>query len=141
MIRGSEDWLVRALTDWVLTVNQGLALVTYRSFNARKRVVQRLEAVFAQKQLSTETLECKQGMQEQFVASVAHGSTDVLFVLDPQRLLFGERNDQSSMWVNFHRETLVARPGAQIWWFLPPSAIQFATQLPDLNRFFLFRED
>ncbi len=141
MIRGSEDWLVRALTDWVLTVNQGLALVTYRSFNARKRVLQRLEAVFAQKQLSTETLECKQGMQEQFVASVAHGSTDVLFVLDPQRLLFGERNDQSSMWVNFHRETLVARPGAQIWWFLPPSAIQFATQLPDLNRFFLFRED
>ena len=141
MIRGSEDWLVRALTDWVLTVNQGLALVTYRSLTARQRVLQRLEAVFSQKHLSTETLQCKQGMQEQFVTSVAHGSTDVLFVLDPQRLLFGERNDQSSMWVNFHRETLIARPGAQIWWFLPPSAIQFATQLPDLNRFFLFRED
>ena len=125
--------------DWILTVKQGLALVTYRSFPARERVLRRIEAALEQKQLSTETLQCKQGMQ--FVASVAHGTSDVLFVLDPQRLLFGERNDQSPMWVNFHRETLVARPGVQIWWFPPQSAIRFSTQLPDLNRFFLFRED
>ncbi len=139
MIRGSEDWLVRAMMDWILTVKQGLALVTYRSFPARERVLRRLEAALEQKLLSTEILQCKQGMQ--FVASVAHGTSDVLFVLDPQRLLFGEENDQSPMWVNFHRETLVARPGVQIWWFPPQSAIHFATQLPDLNRFFLFRED
>jgi hypothetical protein len=64
-----------------------------------------------------------------------------LFVLDPDRVLFGEGNEDSPFWISFQRETIVDRPGVQVWWMLPSAAIRFGLELPDVSRFFLFRED
>jgi tetratricopeptide (TPR) repeat protein len=138
---GSRPWVVRSLRDWTLGVRQGMALVTYRSSIDRELVLRELTVQFEINDEKVERLECGECTAENFVARVAKSEADVLFVLGPDRLLFGENGDRSPFWVNFHRETLVAHPGVQIWWMLPNAAIRFGQQLPDLSRFFLFRED
>jgi tetratricopeptide (TPR) repeat protein len=138
---GSRPWVVRSLRDWVLSVRQGMALVTYRSSAARELALRNLTLEFQASNRKVETLECGECTAEDFVSRIAKSQADVLLVLDPDRLLFGEDNERSPFWVNFHRETLAEHAGAQIWWMLPNAAIRFGQQLPDLSRFFLFRED
>jgi tetratricopeptide (TPR) repeat protein len=138
---GSGPWVVRSLRDWALGVRHGMALVTYRSGAARDLVLRDLTLEFQANKWRVETLECGECTTEDFVSRIAKSEADVLFVLDPDRLLFGESGDRSPFWVNFHRETLAGHAGAQIWWMLPNAAIRFGQQLPDLSRFFLFRED
>jgi tetratricopeptide (TPR) repeat protein len=118
-----------------------MALVTYRSSTAREIALAELAREFEKNALRTETLHCANATATEFVDRIADSEADILFVLDPDRLLFGENNDRSPFWVNFQRETLVSRPGVQIWWLRPVAAIRFGQQLPDLSRFFLFRED
>jgi len=141
VIRGSRAWLVRALRDWALDVRQGMALVTYRSWMARDLAIDDLTQDFGAHGRKTETLKCADGSADDFIANVAGSNADVLFVVDVDRLLFGENNDRSPFWVNFHRETLVAHKGVQVWWLTPNAATRFGQQLPDLSRFFLFREE
>lgn len=141
MTPGSGPWVVRSLRDWALGVRQGMALVTYRSGASRGLVLRDLTLELQGEKWKAETLECGECTAEEFVSRIARSKADALFVLDPDRLLFGESGDKSPFWVNFQRETLVAHPGVQIWWMLPNAAIRFGKQLPDLSRFFLLRED
>jgi len=133
--------VVRSLRDWAASVRQGMALVTYRSNPARERVLRDLTSEFQAKGWKTERLECGGCSAEDFVRRIAGSESDALFVLDADRLLFGENAERSPFWVNFQRETLAGYPGVQIWWMRPNAAIRFGQQLPDLGRFFLFRED
>jgi tetratricopeptide (TPR) repeat protein len=138
---GSRPWVVRSLRDWARGVRQGMALVTYRSSASREQVLRDLTLELQAEKWKAERLECGDCTAEEFVARIARSAADVLFVLDADRLLFGENGDRSPFWVNFHRETLVAHAGVQIWWMLPNAAIRFGKQLPDLSRFFLLREE
>jgi tetratricopeptide (TPR) repeat protein len=122
-------------------MRQGMALVTYRSGAARDLVLRDLTLEFQANGGKVETLERGGCTAEDFVSRIAQSNADVLFVLDADRLLFGEDSRQSPFWVNFHRETIVGHAGVQIWWMLPNAAIRFGQELPDLSRFFLFRED
>ena len=140
MIPGTPEWLVRSLTDWVLEVRQGIALVTYRSRPAREQVLAGLETRFLGKQLQTEWLQCNELSATDFVAAVVSSKADVLFVIDPD-YVFSTDDQTSAFWVNFSREPIVERPGVQIWWMSPSGANRLAQLLPDLNRFFLFREE
>jgi tetratricopeptide (TPR) repeat protein len=138
---GTRQWVTRSLRDWALGVRQGMALVTYQSHAARGSVIHELEGSFKLRDWTTEILECGQCSAGEFVSRISTSTADVLFVLDPDRLLFGRRDERSPFCVNFQHETLVGRPGVQIWWLMPQAAIRFGQDLPDLSRFFLFREE
>ena len=140
MTPGSRAWVARSLRDWALEVRQGMALVTYHSSGAREVLLGDLTHEFDRRRLKTETLDCGSCNAEEFITRIANSAADVLFVLDPDHVLLGENGARSPFWVNFHRETLVAHPGVQFWWMRPHAATRFGQQLPDLTRFFLFRE-
>ena len=141
MTRGSIPWVVRSVRDWSLSVKQGTALVTYRSGGAREEAIRQLTAEFEHNAWRSETLTCGGCTAREFVDRISKSGADVLFVLDPDRVLFGENNELSPFWISFQRETIVEHPGVQIWWMLPNAAIRFGRQLPDVSRFFLFREE
>jgi tetratricopeptide (TPR) repeat protein len=118
-----------------------MALVTYRSGRAREQAIQELAWEFERNSWRSETLLCGGWTAQEFVERISKSRAEVLFVLDPDRVLFGEGNEDSPFWISFQRETIVDRPGVQIWWMLPNAAIRFGLELPDVRRFFLFRED
>jgi tetratricopeptide (TPR) repeat protein len=118
-----------------------MALITYRSGAARELAIEDLRSAFQKNGWSCDVLHCADCTASQFVDKVSQSKADALFVLDPDRVLFGEEKSRSTFWVNFQRETLVGRPGVQIWWLRPLAAVRFGQQLPDLSRFFLFREE
>jgi tetratricopeptide (TPR) repeat protein len=118
-----------------------MAMAAYSSSEAREKVLQQLDSEFAAHQLRVERLACADCRPDELVNRILECQADVIQVLDPDRVLFGEQNDRSPAWINFHREKLVERPGVQIWWMPPSAVVRFGQELPDLNRFFLFRED
>ena len=141
MTRGGVPWLVRALTDWALSVGQGQALITYRSPQARNAVIEHLQRAFLAKHLKTDMLNGMQCAPMEFVSHIFRSDEDVLFVLNADRLIFDKNKPDGPSVVNFNRERIVERPGVQIWFMWQQGAIRFANELPDLNRFFLFREE
>ena len=141
MTPGSRPWVVRSLREWAISIGQGMALVTYRSGRARDETLRDLERELHERQITTEILECGACNAQEFVLRIERSHAGVLFVLDPDSVLFRRGDDRAAFWVNFHRETLAAHPGVQFWWMTPDSAILFGQQVPDLSRFFLFREE
>ncbi len=141
MTAGTPEWLVRSLSDWAFTVRQGVALVTYNSSDAREVVLEDLKEIFHRQNLTTDIFQCAVGPPALFVQAIVKNNADVLFVLDPDALLFADNEEQSASLVNFNREAIVERPGVQIWWMPPTGALRLSQLLPDLNRFFLFREE
>ena len=141
MTRGGVPWLVRALTDWALSIGQGQALITFRSPQARNAVISQLQRAFGAKQLRTALIDAAEFGPLEFVSRVAHGVEDVLFVLNGDRLIFDKEKPDAPSVLNFNREQIVERPGVQIWFMWQQGAIRFANELPDLNRFFQFREE
>ncbi len=118
-----------------------MALVTHLNNVAALEVVGKITRELEHRGLTCYTMLCNARTEPQpFVRDVAADRSDVLFVLDVDRMLFGDDQSLSPFWINFHRETIVAHPGAQIWWMSPKGAIRFGQSLPDLARFFLFRE-
>jgi hypothetical protein len=138
---GTAPWIVRALRDWAEEVVQGTAMVVYYSSAARNQLVHELTDIFEEQHLRVRTIHAGLLKPEDFVRQVAHMEYDVLFVLDPDILLFSGQQPLAKFWVNFNREAIVGHPGVQIWFFPGQSSILFARDLPDLNRFFLFREE
>ena len=141
MTRGGVQWLVRALTDWVLSVGQGQALITYRSPQARNAVIEQLQRAFLAKHLKTAMLDGMQFAPMEFVSHIFRSDEDVLFVLNADRLIFDKNKPDGPSIVNFNRERIVERSGVQIWFMWLQGEIRFTNELPDLNRFFLFREE
>ena len=136
MTRGTPEWVVRSVRDWALAVGHGMALVTYRWAGARDFVLVQLAEEFARQGLRVATLRCANLPLAQFGEELQASDADVVFVLDIDTYL-----NQNSGWLNFQRERLVAHPSAQVWWMLPEGALRLGRELPDLNRFFLFREE
>ena len=141
MTPGSRGWVARSLRDWASSVGHGMALVTHLNTLAALEVVGKITRELESRGLTCSTMQCTARTEPQpFVRDVAADRSDVLFVLDVDRMLFGDDQSLSPFWINFQRETIVAHPGAQIWWMSPKGAIRFGQSLPDLARFFLFRE-
>ena len=119
MIRGEVPWLVRALADWAPSVGQGLALVTYRSPQARNEVIEQLQRRFPQ---GTALIDASTFAPLDFVARVAHGTEDLLVVVNADRLIFDKDKPDAPSVVNFNREKLVERNGAQVWFMWEQAA-------------------
>ena len=137
--RGTVPWLIRALVDWTDTVGQGLALVVWKSARERDLAVSKLQARFREKNLRVEEVRGLRLTLPEFVQSIERSQADVLLVLEPEAVMF--EGDDRALWrMNFFRESLVAFPGAQIWFMPEQAALRFGRDLPDLARFFLFRE-
>jgi hypothetical protein len=118
-----------------------MAMAAYSSSEAREKVLQQLDSEYKARHLRVARIACADCGPDELVNRILECQADVIQVLDPDRVLFGEQNDRSPAWINFHREKLVERPGAQVWWMPPSAVVRFGQELPDLNRFFLFRED
>ena len=141
MIPGTREWIVRSVQDWARDVRHGMALVTYRSPEARAAVIEELTRAVGAHGLTAEILRCdSRTSAQEFVAGVGASPADVLFILDPDRFLFGA-DKESAGWINYQRESITSREGVQVWWMSPTGAIAFGQKLPDIARFFLFRDD
>lgn len=116
-------------------------MITFRSPQARNAVIEELQQAFGVKQLKTALIDASEFAPLEFVSQVAHGVEDVLFVFNADRLIFDKEKPDAPSVLNFNREQIVERPGVQIWFMWQQGAIRFANELPDLNRFFLFREE
>ena len=146
---GSREWIVRSLADWAAEARHGLALVTYKSHAARERTIRELQASISAKGLTAEILRCGEFDTKRMVDELAKSHCDVLILTDQELLLFGgvvndeARAKESALaryWFNFSREHVTNHPGSQIWWFTPDAAARFLRGMPDLGRFFLFRQ-
>ncbi len=92
MTPGSREWVVRSLRDWALGIGQGMALVTYNSPEARNDVIGAVTRELEQHGLKCSTLLCNARTGPQaFIREIAANRADVLFVLDVNRLLFGDK--------------------------------------------------
>ena len=140
MTQGSPSWVVRAIRDWATTVDQGMGLVTFESVSLRDQVIAEVTQALSALNWSVQTLRAADLNPRQFITSITASSANCLFVLDADHLLFGSDGEISPFWINFERERLVEHPGVQVWWMRPAGTILLGQQLPDLNRFFLFRE-
>ena len=79
--------MVRALTDWTLSIGQGQALITYRSPQARNAVIEQLQLAFLARQLKTAIINGTEFAPMEFVSRISRGDEDVLFVLNADRLI------------------------------------------------------
>lgn len=117
-----------------------MGLVTFESVSLRDQVIAEVTQALSALNWSVQTLRAADLNPRQFITSVTASGANCLFVLDADHLLFGSDGEISPFWINFERERLVEHPGVQVWWMRPAGAILLGQQLPDLNRFFLFRE-
>ncbi|MDZ4798615.1 MAG: tetratricopeptide repeat protein, partial [Bryobacteraceae bacterium] len=141
MKRGSAAWVVRAARDWAATVGRGLGLVSYLSLGERDRAISAFKAECAKGGLTTATLSARAESGRAFLEAIRGATANVLLVLDPEVLIYGNEPDRSPAWLNFHRESIIEFPGPQIWWMPEQAATLLGRDLPDLGRFFLFREE
>ncbi len=137
MTRGSAEWVVRAVRDWATAVGQGVGLVTYRSLAERDRALASLRQQLEQ---AVSTIDASTQSASEFIEAIRGSTSEVLLVLNPEALIYSKDTDRSPSWLNFYRETIVQHPGVQVWWMPEDAAILFSRDIPDLARFFLFRE-
>lgn len=140
MTRGSREWVLRALLNWSEEVGQGLGMITFSSTEARDTVQKLWIEKLRNQGKSVEVIEAGKLTPEDFVQKVAQNKSCAISVHGIERLFFGESGVLATYWVNFKRENLTSFPGIQVWWMTEEAATLFGVRLPDLRRFFLFRE-
>ena len=73
----------------------GAGYVSFRG--AREEAIRQLTAEFEHNAWRSETLTCGGCTAREFVDRISNSGADVLFVLDPDRVLFGENNELVSL--------------------------------------------
>src|SRR6185437_15839014 len=118
-----------------------MALVVYPSAAVRSCALEAISAEFEARGLTTETFWAAESTAVQFVNYVSNSKSDILHLPDPGRLLFRLAETTAPFWLRFHRETLAARPGIQIWWMTADAVARMDQSLPELAGRFSFREE
>ena len=115
-------------------------MITFSSTEARDTVQKLWIEKLRNQGKAVEVIEAGKLTPEDFVQKVAQNKSCAISVNGIERLFFGESGELAAYWINFQRENLTSFPGIQIWWMSEEAATLFGVRLPDLRRFFLFRE-